>query len=107
MDERADALELLERIAVGVEKLGEDIVVQAESKPPHCPNCNRLNPKVAVNERAAEGWLAEFVIQARCTHCNSVLYALPILWECYTEIDHVREAVRERAELSGFNQNQN
>jgi hypothetical protein len=98
---------LLERIAVGVEKLGDDIVIEAESKPPVCPSCERMNPNVTVSDKEASGDLASFVIQARCNHCQNVLYAMPILWETFRTVDELRNAMMERDELSGISQRQN
>ncbi len=96
--------QILERIAVGVEKLGEDIVIEAESKPPVCPTCGRMNPNVTVQDKEATGDLASFVIEARCNHCQHVLYAMPILWECFATVEELRDAMRERDELSGISQ---
>ena len=96
--------EILERIAVGVEKLGEDIEIKAESKPPHCPNCNRVNPNVTTEDKSATGDLVSFVIQARCNHCQHVLYAMPVLWECFSTVEQLRNAMEERDDLSGFSQ---
>jgi len=100
----ASALGLLERIAVGVEKLGEDMVINVETKPPHCPTCQKVNPNVTVSDKEATGDLAGFVIQARCNHCHNVLYALPIQWECFQTVEEIAEAMKERDELSGLNQ---
>lgn len=98
------AEQLLERIAVGVEKLNEPMVINAESKPPVCPNCQRVNPNVTVSDKEATGDLAGFVIQARCNHCQQVLYAMPVLWETFREVSELKEAMAERDELSGLSQ---
>lgn len=98
------ALLILERIAVGVEKLSEEIVINAETKPPVCPNCNRMNPNVTVEDKAATGDLASFVIEARCNHCQNVVYAMPVQWETFRNVEELREAMSERDELSGISQ---
>lgn len=95
--------EVLVRIAEGVEKLSEDIVINAEFKPPVCPHCERMNPNVTVADKEATGDLASFVIQARCNHCQHVIYAMPTMWETFREVEELREAMSERDEASGIN----
>ncbi len=94
--------EILERIAVGIERLAEDPVIQVETGPPVCPHCEEMNPTIRVDESEATGKMAEFVIQAQCQHCGKVFYALPIHWASFKEISEVTQAVAERAEISGY-----
>jgi phage FluMu protein Com len=99
------AEELLERMAVALEALAQDPVIHVETLPPVCPHCETMNPLVRVEESAAQGKLAEFVIQAHCTHCNKVFYAMPVQWEAAKTTDEASMIIAEREEIRGFTNN--
>lgn len=101
----SDTNEILERIAVGIERLAEDPVIQMETGPPVCPHCERVNPNVRVNESGGSGPLAEFVIQASCLHCGRTFYALPVQWQCAAQLSHVEPLLQQLKELSGYGNN--
>lgn len=94
--------ELLERIALGVERLGEDPVIQMETGPPNCPHCDTVNPIVAVRESEAAGPMAEFIIRATCENCGYEFYAMPLQWECVKTIAQIHELVEAHKELGGY-----
>lgn len=93
----------LEAQTAALESLAEDPVVNLETKPPVCPNCQTMNPKVRVEESQAEGPLIEFVIQAHCQHCNRVFYGIPVQWEAFTDTAQVKNFMQERVEAGGYN----
>ena len=97
--------EILERIAVGIERLGEDPVIHLETGPPVCPHCEEMNPVVHVEESGGSGLLSEFVIRAHCKNCNRVFYALPIQWRCVAEVSEIEPALQQMKELSGYGNN--
>lgn len=96
--------ELLERGVAAVERLAQDPVIEIETKPPICPNCDKMNPNVRVQESEAEGKLAEFVIQAECLSCHKSFFAIPMQWEVAISPTEAGQIISERVERSGFNQ---
>jgi hypothetical protein len=98
----AEMKSLLERGVSAVERLAEDPVIHMETGPPVCPNCDRKNPVVRVEESSATGLLGEFVIQCHCQHCDYVFYGIPIQWNCVKTTSQASEILKERAELSGY-----
>lgn len=103
----SELTEILERIASGIEKLGEDPVIQMETAPPVCPHCETMNPDVGVEESGGTGPLGEFVIRCTCQKCHRVFYALPIQWACVPEISQLEEVLAQHKELSGYGNNGN
>jgi uncharacterized protein with PIN domain len=103
----SDTNEILERIASGIEKLGEDPVIQVETAPPVCPHCETINPVVSVEESGGTGPLSEFVIRCVCQKCKRVFYALPIQWTCVSEMRQLEQIVAQHKELSGYGSNGN
>ena len=78
MDEvEAKLLEILERIATGVERLGEDPVVNMETSIPVCPHCNQNDPVVMVKESEGAGKLGEIVFQVKCGRCQENFIIIP------------------------------
>lgn len=76
MDDRA--VGILNRIADAVEKMASDPEIEIEGGPPICANCGVMNPEVIIPEQeAGRGPLAEISIEATCTHCGSLLIAVP------------------------------
>jgi hypothetical protein len=94
-------VQALERAAEALERLAEDPVVQIETGPPVCPHCEQMNPLVRVDESSAQGKLGEFVIQAHCLHCNSVIYGVPLQWQCVKTTDEAGQILREMEEIRG------
>lgn len=94
---------LAERAVSALEKLSDDPVIDVPVKPPVCPNCQKLNPAVRVQESEANGPLFEFVIMCHCLSCNSTFFAIPESWTCVSDVEQVKQVISERAELSGFN----
>lgn len=90
---------LLERGVSALERLADDPVLQLETGPPVCPHCEKENPVVRVEERAAQGKLGSWLLQAHCLNCNFVFYALPTQWETTKSIEEARMLVTERAEV--------
>jgi hypothetical protein len=92
--ERAE--ELLERIAVGVEQLAKDPVVEIEAGPPVCPACGFFNPVISVRESEAQGPIFEYVLQAICNNCGTRFYALPMAWHMFVHRGEVEAEIQER-----------
>lgn len=95
-------LDLLERGVVALEKLGEDPVIQVETGPPVCPHCERMNPKVRIEESEGSGPLAEIVYEFHCTHCNKVFYGIPLQWSMCRDLQEAKIVVEERAVAGGY-----
>jgi hypothetical protein len=97
----AEKLEgLIERGVSALERLAQDPVIEMETGPPVCPNCEKKNPKVRVSESEADGPLAEFVIKAFCMNCNKPFYAIPLQWICVLTVSEVAQVVEERVRVS-------
>jgi hypothetical protein len=94
-----------DRIAGALEKLGEDPVIDVPVKPPVCPNCETMNPRVRVQESEASGPLFEFVILCECLSCHDPFYAIADGWICTGNIEQVKNMIAERAELAGYDNN--
>lgn len=102
MDRRAE--EILERIAVGIEKLADDPVLQVESGPPVCPHCETLNPVVQVTESSGEGPFSTFCLEPVCGNCGNLFYAVPLEWATFqTYQDAEAELDRRREVFEGVN----
>jgi NMD protein affecting ribosome stability and mRNA decay len=99
MEERVT--ELLERIAVGVEHLAEDPVVEIEAGPPVCPHCGRFNPEISVREVEAQGPIFEYVLVAHCNNCGQKFYAVPQTWVMFTRREEVEAEMNERRGNNG------
>lgn len=97
-----DMRTFLERGVAALEKMADDPVIQVETKPPVCPRCNTINPKVRVQEAEEEGRLAEFIIQCHCLHCNQVFYALPLQFDVAASVSEASQLIQERAEIGGY-----
>lgn len=104
-DDQIRAFEIGNRIADALEKLAADPVIDVPVKPPVCPNCNRMNPFVRVQESEATGPLFEFVIQCHCLSCNQIFYAIAEGWNCLSNLEDVQQMMNERAELAGYDSN--
>lgn len=94
--------ELLERMTVAIERMAEDPVIQMETGPPVCPHCERMNPVIRVEESGGVGLMAEFVIKARCQHCNGTFYAIPLQFQTTVRLTEVPEILEARKELGGY-----
>ena len=105
MSERAN--QLLERIAVAVERLAEDPVIQMETAPPVCPHCETVNPNVSTEDKGGAGPMAEFVIRFTCLNCNHVFYAIPVQWTSVPEISQLEQVLEQHKEISGYGDNGN
>jgi hypothetical protein len=100
-------MELLERGVSALERLAQDPVIQFETAPPNCPHCGRINPNVRVHEAEATGAMAEILYQFHCTHCNAVFYGIPVHWDCVKTTIEAEQILKERAEIRGFDSNEN
>lgn len=89
----AERLELLlERIAVGVEKMGADPEIEIEAGPPVCPTCGEVNPKVHLPpQEGGMGRLGEMMIECTC-ECGAPIY---VVIESYSNHNRREIAVEE------------
>lgn len=96
MEERA--FSLLERIAVGLEKLSEPINLEEviEAQPFVCPHCDKINPTITSLSENMSGKAHDYVLKAECGNCHKVIYAIPSEWEIYGDRDAILEAIKER-----------
>jgi len=97
--------ELIERGVAALEKLASDeIEFQVETKPPVCPHCNVINPKIRV-ETTGSGPMVEFFIEAHCLHCHKVFYVVPLHYECLKTTMDVRAFIEEKIQVGGYERN--
>ena len=96
-------MQTLERMAVAIEKLGEDPVIEMEAGPPICPHCQTHNPGVTVQEEESSGPLSEFLLVMKCHSCGADFYAVPFQWQMFTDLDSVREEMEARKNVSNGN----
>jgi len=96
--------ELIERGVRALERMAEDPVIQVETGPPVCPHCEKINPTVRVEETTATGALGEFIIQAHCTHCNHVFYAVPYQWAVSKTVSEAGQILKEKTEMTNVNE---
>lgn len=97
---------LLERGVDALERLAQDPVIEMETRPPHCPHCGRINPKIRQSESEGEGAMAEIVYRFHCLGCNEIFYAIPAQWDCAGSTEAAAQLLHERAEISGFDSRQ-
>jgi len=80
--------ELLERIALGVEKMASDPEIEIEGGPPICPTCGTMNPVVEMaSQEGGRGPLAEIAIEATCTVCGGLVIAIPESYSMHSTRD--------------------
>lgn len=104
---KSEELTLLERIAVGVEKMGADPVIEIEVGPPMCPTCGNVNPKVNLpSQEGGWGRLAEMLIEVQC-ECGSSLYVAIESYSCHALRQSAVDEVRARIQDQGWNREQN
>jgi hypothetical protein len=91
---------LVERMAISLEKLAEDPVLQIESGPPVCPFCNTI-AEVEIQEDSGEGPLAVYIIKPTCLHCHNPFFAIPLEWAIFTTHEEAQAEIEKRAEVFG------
>jgi hypothetical protein len=69
-------MSLIERGVIAIEKLNEEVQVEIDPGPPHCPHCGSEDPEVQCMESTSVGLLSEIVIEAKCMECENVMYAV-------------------------------
>lgn len=99
--QNAAQMALLERIALGIEKLAEDPIVEMEVAPPVCPHCGVFNPNVTTSDIGGTGRLAEFHVALTCEECGKPFWGTPVQWSMHLEMSTLRREILERAEYVG------
>lgn len=90
----------LTRIADALEKMAADPEIEIEGGPPICANCGTMNPVVEIGEQAAgRGPLAEIAIEANCTHCGSLVIAIPESYSIHKSKETALIELRAKAEF--------
>ncbi len=93
----AKLMDVLERIATGVEKMGAEPEIEIESGPPLCPSCGNLNPKIRLNdEEGGVGYLGEILIEAVCIDCGNPMYVVIESFSCHRNRQEAADEARER-----------
>lgn len=85
------AEELLERIAVGVEKLGEEPSFEIPSSPPVCPHCGVFDPEVQMQESGGIGKLSSVFFEVVCQKCSTKFFVVPQGWTNFTTMGELTE----------------
>jgi hypothetical protein len=90
----------LERMAVALEDMAKDPVVEVEATPPICPHCGQFNPQFYLEmQDQLSGPLGECVLYGRCGKCQQRFYAVPLTWHMHKLRENVDQELKERAEL--------
>jgi len=101
MPGRGNLGDLLERIAVGIEKLNEPPPpVEIEVGLPICPVCHEINPRVTTAEQGGTGRMAEIYLEMKCD-CGARIYGAPVQWSMHDNTDTLRAELVERIEHVG------
>jgi hypothetical protein len=95
--EMSRAEELLERIAVGVEKLNDDPQVEIPTSPPICPNCGEFDPKVFVDDASGSGDMSQMFFSCTCTLCHAEFFVVPQGFFNVQDREQLAEILKERA----------
>ncbi len=94
--------QLLERIAVGVEKMGADPEIEFTYGPPLCPTCGEENPVVTLpTQSGGVGHLGELVVDCECK-CGATIYVVIESYSCHKDR---LAAVNELTERGRGNEN--
>lgn len=93
VDRLASILEKVTELAQEEQKVD---FVPLDPAPPACPQCGQVNPTILVDIPGGRGCMAEFVLTAQCTNCNTVIYALPTDWAIGTDLSDIKEIQAER-----------
>lgn len=89
--------DVLERIAVGVEKMASEPQIEVEFGPPVCPHCGTFNPEVQIEAESGEGKLAEFVIgPGTCLTCGGTMYAVVESFSMHRELQTAADEINSR-----------
>lgn len=92
------------RIATSLEKLVDEPMVEVQSRPAQCPHCGMISPTVEISKQDDPliGRLTNYIVEAKCTNCNQIFWALPANWTMFSDWDSVLEiANRLREENNG------
>lgn len=76
-----EGIEVGQRIAVALETLVNEPLVEIKTPFPQCPHCGEVNPEVHMNEMpASQGKLSEYVVECRCVKCKNSIYGVIVEW---------------------------
>lgn len=93
-----------DRIATALEKLATEPQVEIEAGPPICPNCGEFNPVILLaSQEAAQGKMAELVIDATCVKCEHSIYIVIESYSVHSQRVTAAEEIKERERIGFFN----
>lgn len=99
-----DAVKELRRNADATEKMVElaqaEPTFMIETGPPVCPHCGRLNPEVTDVGAGGSGPLGDFVMVGETHCCNKTLYAVPIGFETFPQVELAQDALNRRGGMT-------
>lgn len=87
---------LIERIAIALEKLADDPVVEIDAGPPICPHCGKLDPTVRFVSEESTGKLSEFIIQGTCQECSEILYGSIESYSMHQSVETLQQEFQMR-----------
>lgn len=94
---------VLNRIAVAVEKLGEEQQIEIEAGPPVCPTCGKLDPQVVLSEQgAASGPMSQIIVDGDCKECGSHLFIVIESYSVHQSRQTAITEIQERDALGFF-----
>jgi hypothetical protein len=104
-NERDRRLEqMLDRIALGIEKLAADPEVEIEVGPPICPQCGKFNPEILLDPtESARGPMSEVVVTGTCVHCNAYIYIVIESYSVHRSRHTAITEIQEREKAGFFN----
>lgn len=102
MDRRVS--EILERIAVAVEKLSEEPEITVDMNPPVCPSCNAINPNITLAfQEGGTGPMGELVIHGVC-QCGEEVFIAIDSFSCHKDLKSVRAEFDEKKKAGFFHE---
>jgi hypothetical protein len=87
----------LERAAVANEKIvelaSEEVAVELEAAPPHCPHCGAINPEtMIVNDVSGiKSKMSEIVLPLECLACSKTFYAAAESWLSFRDTTEAKD----------------
>lgn len=87
----AKAQEDLIRLATEERDYGDSL-----KPPPMCAHCGTINPKIVVLNHDQPGHMREFVLIAKCQHCQGAFYAVPAVLVPFVSVQEAEAYLSER-----------
>ncbi len=97
--------ELLERLAVAVEKLSEEPPeITIQNQPPVCPSCGAVDPQITLAyQEGGTGPMSQLVVHGHC-QCGAEVFIAIDSFSTHRDLDSVRAEFVEKQKAGYFQQ---